>query len=112
MEATKNIFSLVEDYRNGLAGEGPILWHKKGHRRGSGDFACLRGIYENCSSPINCPSCYKNNEGLFCLEKGGQTVGGVLGVEEKHSNLVDELRSGAYASIKDALESDLKEKIR
>jgi hypothetical protein len=104
MENGKTISDLVEEFLAGAIGEGPILVHKKMHRDGSGDFACLRGLVEGCDFPVNCENCYHMKNGSYCL-KDGQPVNGLLAVEEKHLSLVERGATGAYESISEAVES-------
>ena len=88
-----------------MEGKGPILWHKKLHRNGSGEFACVKGLKEGCEAPVNCEDCYTNSAGEgYCLRTYGEPVNGFLVLEKKHQKLVDENRPGAYSSITLALE--------
>ena len=99
----KDISKLIEEYYLGLSGVGPILWHKKMHKNGSGDFACVRGIKSGCDSPVNCENCYDDKNGGYCLNFGGENVGGFLAVEYKHQDLVNKSAFGAYKSVSDAI---------
>jgi hypothetical protein len=99
-----NIKNLIEQYRLGKKGEDFILWHKKGHKNGSGEMGCVRGIHEGCAEPVNCSNCYICNDGGFCLNDC-QTNYGFLAVEAKHSGLVLSNSFGAYTSIEEALEN-------
>lgn len=103
----KNINALINEFNGGLDGVGPILWHKKPHRNGSGDFACVKGIKCNCKNPVNCGNCYSDKTGGYCLEQHGESVNGFLAVEYKHYKLVEQNAPGAYSSIKEAI-GDLK----
>ena len=99
------INELIEEYYAGQDGRGPILWHKKLHKNGSGEFACVKGIQEHCEKPINCKDCYTNSNGEgFCLRNYGEQVNGFLVLEQKHQKLVDNKSPGAYSSINSALE--------
>jgi hypothetical protein len=99
------INELIKKYSEGQNGEGPILWHKKLHKNGSGEFACVKGIKENCESPVGCEDCYTNPGGEgFCLRNYGEPVNGFLVLEKKHQKLVDNNEPGAYGSIYSALE--------
>ncbi|MCL5018581.1 MAG: hypothetical protein M1416_02320 [Candidatus Pacearchaeota archaeon] len=101
---TKTILNLIEEYNSGLDGTGPILWHKKQHKNGSGKLACLNGIICNCEKPVDCDKCYNDKNGGYCLEKGGESVRGFLAVEYKHEKLVKENAFGAYISVAEAIE--------
>lgn len=99
----KTIDKALKEYEAGERGLAPILWHKKPHKHGSGEFACVRGIYEGCNEVVDCDKCYSTKEGGYCLNDG-QTNNGFLAVEYKHQKFVDQGRDGAYASIQDAIE--------
>jgi hypothetical protein len=99
----KTIFNLIKEYNSGLEGNGPILWHKKLHKNESGDFACVKGICEGCENPVGCKDCYTDKNGGYCLNSGGESVGGFLVVEYKHQKLVDKKVPGAYKSITEAI---------
>lgn len=101
----KTIYNLIEEYNQGLEGKGPILWHKKPHKNGSGELACVNGILCNCLNPVNCDKCYTDKNGGYCLDRQGESVNGFLAVEYKHQKLIDEKAFGAYGSIKEALDS-------
>ena len=101
----KTARELVEEFKSGLEGNGFILWHKKPHKNGSGEFACVLGLQEGCSGVINCPNCYIDNLGGYCLERNGKFVDGFLAVESKHSRLIEEGIPGAYKSISEAVNS-------
>lgn len=98
----KNISQLVREFLAGSLGEGAVLFHKKMHKKGSGEFACVRGIADECPDAINCPNCFHDNSGSYCL-KDGQSVIGLLAIEEKHRALVERGAPGAYSSIKEAM---------
>lgn len=99
----KSISKLIEEYYSGLAGIGPVLWHKKMHKNGSGEFACMKGISDKCENSVNCGNCYTDNTGGYCLNLRGENVGGFLAVEYKHQDLVNKNAFGAYSSIADAM---------
>ena len=74
---------------------GVIIFHKKPHRNsGSEDNVCLKGALHNCPEPYRCPNLYTDKTGCFCT-LDGQTVGGILVQEDKHSSLV---QGGAYGA--------------
>jgi hypothetical protein len=99
----RSIQDVVGEYLSGDTGAAAILFHKKGHRRGSGEFACVRGLIYDCDNSVNCPNVYTNRQCASC-SLDGQEIGGLLGVEEKHRTLVDKGAFGAYVSINEALE--------
>lgn len=96
--------NLVKEYLEGQKGEGIILWHKKPHKKGSGELACVRGIEEKCREIINCPDCYTNKNGSYCL-KDGLTNRGFLASEPKHKKFLEEGKPGVYFSIKQAMQN-------
>ncbi len=94
----------LSDYESGNCGFGTILFHKKQHKHsGSEEHVCLRGLVEGCEAPYQCSSIYFNKYGCFCTEDG-QTTGGILVEEEKHSKLVETGAYGAHNSIEKAIE--------
>lgn len=99
----KKISELIEQYRQGEEGKGLILWHKKPHKKGSGDFACVKGIIDGCGQIVNCSNCYSDKTGSYCLIDG-QYNKGFLAVETKHVKLVERGAPGAYLSVKKAME--------
>jgi hypothetical protein len=101
----KSISDLINEFNLGLAGAGPVLWHKKMHKNGSGEFACVKGIINGCENVINCGNCYVDNTGGYCLNQGGENVGGFLAVEYKHQELVSKNAFGAYDSIVNAMKN-------
>lgn len=101
MEA--EISNLIREYQSGLAGEGSILWHKKLHKNGSGEFACVLGMQRDCPNVIGCDNCYTDHTGGYCMDRHGESVNGFLAVEQKHSRFVEEGIPGAYSSIQNAL---------
>ncbi len=100
----KTIYHLLDEFNAGLDGKGPILWHKKPHKKGFGESACVKGIIIGCDNPIGCENCYIDKTGGYCIHFGGESVGGFLVVEPKHQGLVNDGAYGAYNSIKSALE--------
>ena len=104
MRNKKSIKTLLEEFFMEKKGEGPILWHKKPHRKGSGELACFSGVINGCPNPINCKDCYTDKTGGYCLKYGGEPVGGFLAVEYKHQKLVNAGKFGAYDSIREAIE--------
>ena len=98
MTENKDIGILVAEFLAGQEGEGAILVHKKMHKNGSGEFACLRGLREDCSQVVNCPQCYHTDSGSYCMNDA-QSVLGLLAVEEKHRKLIELGAPGAYLSI-------------
>jgi hypothetical protein len=96
------IIERLEDFEKDLVGKGNILFHKRIHKSGRGEFACLRGILEGCPEVVNCKQLYHLHEGSYCLHDG-QAVGGLLAEEDKHEKLVQRGAPGAYPSIKEAL---------
>ncbi len=105
MENKKDITNLLEEFSNNSEGRGPILWHKKPHKNGSGSLACVLGIVNKCLNPVNCADCYADKIGGNCLKYGGESVGGFLAVEYKHQKLVDAKKFGAYSSIREAIKN-------
>lgn len=100
--STTDIRTLVQEFYFGKEGEGNILLHKKAHRDGSGDFACVRGLCEDCQDVVNCQDCFHTKDGSYCT-RDGQSVVGFLAIEDKHQRLVQAQAPGAYSSIKQAL---------
>jgi hypothetical protein len=103
MAENKGIGVLLNDFLAGGLGEGAVLFHKRMHKEGSGEFACVRGILENCVNPVSCPECFHSKSGSACL-RDGQSNQGFLVVEEKHRKLVEVGASGAYASVAAAID--------
>lgn len=102
MVQNENIEVAVNEFLAGGLGEGAILFHKKMHKQGSGEFACVRGILQDCPNVVNCPNCYHTPSGSYCTEDA-QSVVGLLAIEEKHRKLVREGAFGAYSSVKEAM---------
>jgi len=107
MVLEKNILGLIEEFNSGLDGAGPILWHKKLHKNGSGEFACVKGIKDGCFQPVNCKDCYFDKTGGYCLQNKYYSVPveGFLVVESKHQKLVANGVIGAYSSILEAIKN-------
>lgn len=83
---------------------GSIIFHKKPHRTsGSEENVCLRGVLNDCPEPYKCPNLYADKTGCFCV-LDGQTVGGILIQEDKHSSLVKKGAYGAHEKFGDAVE--------
>lgn len=99
------ISDLIKEYGSGLDGKGPVLWHKKPHKNGSGEFACVIGIENRCENAVNCPNCYSDKTGGYCLKNYGNSVKGFLAVEQKHKKLIEQNAFGAYTSIAQAIEN-------
>lgn len=100
------IKELIEEWQQGEEGFGSVILHKKPHKTFTQEgHACFRGTMLNCENAYMCPNLYLTKEGCYCL-CNGQMVGGLLIREEKHRTLVERGAVGAYASVREAIESN------
>ena len=99
------ITELYHQYLQGEPGEGAILLHNHKHESPLCESLCILGAQNRCPQPVNCPDCHEACGKLYCLAENVE-IPWLLVHEEKHRKLVDRGASGAYPSIREALEAN------